>query len=110
MGAWNVRSENLDDTLDTLVVALCYGFFARDKAIKEKRCTRRTLMEYEYINQHLESAVREIVGDDYEIYISEIGNRIGYAKSELYDVGETKYKKLKKEVKINVAKRLHLVD
>lgn len=110
MGAGNVNRDNLDAALDLLVVAICQGFEERRRAIESGSYGKRTLMEYEYINRRVAEAAREIVGFDYDIYINEIGNKIGYAKSEVCDVCETEYKRLKKEVKLNVARRLHLFD
>ena len=52
----------------------------------------------------------EVVGRDYEIYIRERGDGRGYARSAVIDVSESSYKRLKREVKINIAKKLHLMD
>ena len=110
MGTRDMIRTDYCDAIDALVIAFCYGYRQRKLAIEEKRCKRRTLMEYEYINRRLEDAAREIVGDDFEIYIKEIGSKIGYAHSEIADVSETEYKMHKKEVKISIAKILHLLD
>ncbi len=67
-------------------------------------------MEYEYVNVRLEDAAREIVGSDFEIYINEIGESIGYASSRIDGISENAYKRKKREVKINIAKKLHLLD
>ena len=71
---------------------------------------RRTLMEYEYLNRRISDAAKEVAGDAYIIYIKEIGENVGYAQSAAEDVSEYTYKKVKKEVKINIAKKLHLID
>ena len=110
MGARYINDENYVDTLDYLIIAICRDFRTRQRAIEEKRFRRRTLMEYEYLNRRLIEAASDVVGDDYETYIDEIGNKIGYAYSKIDDISETEYKCRKKEVKISIAKRLHLMD
>ena len=110
MGTWYMNDAGYSDTLDYLIIAICRDFRTRQLAIKEKNFKRRTLMEYEYLNRRLIEAASEVVGDDYEIYIKEIGERIGYAYSEIEDISETQYKDRKREVKINIAKQLHLMD
>ncbi len=94
-----------------VVVSLCADYERRRLAILERSVTHRTEMEYRYLNFKLLSAAEEIVGDkDAELMICEIGNRIGYAYSELCDISEVSYKLKKQEVKTNIAKRLHLID
>jgi hypothetical protein len=110
MGARYINDESYVDTLDYLIIAICRDFRTRQRAIEEKSFRRRTLMEYEYLNRRLIEAASDVVGDDYETYIDEIGNKIGYAYSKIDDISETEYKCRKKEVKISIAKRLHLMD
>ena len=110
MGARNMINIDYRDTLDRLVVAFCRDYSARKEAIKHGTCQKRTRMEYEYINGRIEDAAREIVGNKYEIYINEIGYYIGYANSRVDNVCENIYKNLKKEVKVNIARKLHLID
>ena len=110
MGTGYLRSIGYRDTLDYLVVAFCKDYFFRKAQIESATCSRRIRMEYEYVNRRISEAAREVVGDDYEIYIKEIGEGIGYANSELPDVSESRYKTFKREVKINIAKKLHLLD
>ena len=110
MGSRYVNDRGFSETLDFLIIALCRDFATRERAIEEKSCKRRTLMEYEYINRRLVYAAEEIVGSEYRIYIREIGEKIGYAYSEIDGVSETEYKERKKEVKLNIARRLHLLD
>ena len=74
-------------------------------------CTERTGMEYKYINLHMADAAAEIAGERLApIYIDEIGTRTGYAHSRVDCVSETTYKEQKQSVKINIAKKLHLLD
>ena len=94
-----------------MVVALCADYERRRSAIAERSVTHRTEMEYLYLNFKLLSAAEEIVGESRaELMIREIGERIGYAYSDLYEMSEVSYKKKKQEVKTNIAKRLHLID
>ena len=103
--------KNIGDTVDMMVVALCADYERRRSAIAERSVTHRTEMEYRYLNFKLLSAAEEIVGESRaELMIREIGERIGYAYSELYEMSEVSYKKKKQEVKSNIAKRLHLID
>ena len=110
MGTGYMNDKGYSDTLDYLIVAICRGFRTRARAIEEKSFKRRTLMEYEYMNRRLIEAASDVVGDEYEIYIKEIGEKIGYAYSEIEEISETQYKNNKKEIKINIAKKLHLLD
>lgn len=110
MGSCTVNDKGFSDTLDFLIIALCRDYETRERAIEEKSCKRRTLMEYEYINRRLSDAAREIVGKDFRTYIHEIGERIGYAYSRVDGLSETDYKIKKKEVKLNIARKLHLLD
>ena len=110
MGTRDVAPGGFTETLDMLIVAFCRDFEAREDAIRLKSCQRRTIMEYEYINRRIAHASREIVGDDYNIYIYEIGQRIGYANSSVGDISETDYKIKKRLVKMNIARKMHLLD
>lgn len=110
MGAMYMSKIGYDDTLDRLVVAFCRDYFRREEAIRDSKCTKRTRMEYEYVNRRIADAARDVVGDEYEIYIKEIGYCIGYAGSVIDDVSESMYKVRKAEVKNKIAKNLHLLD
>lgn len=110
MGVGDLSKTRYRDTLDRLVVAFCRDYSARKEAIRDRTCQKRTRMEYEYINGRIEDAAREIVGGYYEIYIDEIGYYTGYANSRINNVCESLYKNLKREVKINIARKLHLID
>ena len=102
---------NIESTLDALVIALCLDYDRRRKAIEDRCATKRTDTEYRYLNFKIYDAVAEIVGERYaEIYINEIGRKIGYAKSDDLTVSEVTYKKYKRLAKDNIAKKLHLTD
>lgn len=99
------------DTLDALVVALCLDYERRAKAIDLSSASRRTDIEYKYLNFKIYNAVAEISGDALaHTYINEIGNKIGYAKSEIDELSEVTYKNYKRLMKENIAKKLHLCD
>ena len=99
------------DSLDMLVVALCSDYSRRERSISGGKCSRRTAMEYKYINALILEGASEVVGTPHaETFIYEIGNRIGYAKSSLGFFSETAYKVYKQDVKIAVARKLHLLD
>ena len=101
----------LTPTVDAQVVALCADFRRRQEAIREQSVSHRTEMEYRYLNIKLTDAATEIAGErTARDYILEIGGRKGYACSELYYVSEATYKQQKQQIKLNIAKRLHLVD
>lgn len=99
------------DTLDGIIVALCRDYCSRRERGVFDGYSRRTRMEYEYIDSILRRAAEEIAGEsDAEKIIAEIGERVGYAYSMIDGVSESTYKIMKKEVKINIAKRLHMLD
>ena len=110
MDTRDVTDQQYSDTLNMLVVAHCLDFFRRKAEIEAGGCAKRTRMEYVYLNKMITEAAQAIVGEDHEIYIREIGEGIGYAKSALSDVSEGTYKRRKKEVKISIARKLHLLD
>lgn len=110
MGNGNkVRAQ--EDSLDMLVVALCRDYERRKKIISDPRTAFRTAAELRYINFKIHDAVCEIVGEEAaQIYVREIGERIGYAYSSVTDACERTYKTRKRAVMTNIAKRLHLTD
>ncbi len=103
--------RNVESTLDTLVIALCLDYFRRQKAIEERSVTKRTDTEFRYYNFRIFAATAEIVGERMaEGYIKEIGNRTGFAQTEIEGMSEITYKNYKRLVKNNIAKKLHLRD
>lgn len=98
-------------SLDWLVISLCADYRRREQAIRERTVSRRTAMEYKYINHNIFAAAAEIVTERYaRVYIEEIGSRLGFAQSSHDAVSEARYKIEKREVKLNIARRLHLID
>ena len=103
--------KRVEDTLDNLVVALCLDYGRRQRAILEKNASKRTDTEYRYYNFKIFDAAAEIVGERFaELYIEEIGGRVGYAQSAVGCVSEITYKSYKMLIKENIAKKLHLRD
>ena len=108
-----MRSEGteLPGAVARTVVYLCADFERRRGLIENKLVSRRTELEYRYLNFKIADAAAEIVGEKYAMtMINEIGRRRGYANSQLLYMSERLYKVQKNEVIINIARRLHLID
>lgn len=100
-----------EDSLDMVVVAVCADYERRCAAINNGAVSHRTEMEYKYLNFKIYTAAAEIVGQLYAPeMIREIGARRGYAKSSLEHYSEKTYKVKKQQIKMNIAKKLHLID
>ncbi|MBQ8720436.1 MAG: hypothetical protein IJY65_05325 [Clostridia bacterium] len=105
------ESVNLAAGVETLVVALCLDYERREEAMRVGSVSHRTDMEYRYLNFKIYDAAAEIVGErDACLFINEIGRKVGYAQSEIGAMSEAAYKIRKREVKVNIAKKLHLID
>ena len=101
----------LSVTANALIVALCLDYPRRKREIQSGRLSRRTDIEFRYINSKMYDAAAEIVGEELaELYIKEIGEKIGYAHSAVEDVCEVTYKINKRMVKEGIAKRLYLAE
>ena len=101
----------IEKSLDVLVAALCLDYGRRQKAIDERMMSSRTDTEFRYYNFKIFDAAAEIVGEIYaDTYIEEIGTHTGYAKSRVGFVSEGTYKKFKRLVCDNIARKLHLCD
>ena len=106
MAIWKIENG-----LDLLITALCLDYKRRKIAIESGVLSKRTDTEFRYYNFKMFDATAEIVGERFaEIYIEEIGKRIGFAKSNIDCVSEITYKNYKKMIKDNIAKKLHLCD
>ena len=96
--------------LDALVVALCSDYERREEVIKNKSASYRVIMTYRFINYKILDAASSIAGTrDSLDFIREIGERGGYTKTEI-SLGERAYKITKLAVKVEIAKRLGLID
>lgn len=97
-------------TLERLVTAFCSDYERRRAAIADGSVGMRIEMEYKYLNYRIFEGAAEIVGRDFaELYIEEIGRNVGYANSRHPASGEACYKREKREVKISIARKLHLL-
>lgn len=107
MGAW----YSMTDSLSTLIGALCADYSRRAELIREGGLKTRVYNELRYLNYKIREATCEIVGEERaDLFIREIGGRIGYAKSSVDDISETTYKETKREVKLGIARRLYLLN
>lgn len=106
-------SENgrIPESADALAAALCADYFRRERVIREGGAPLRVRMEYEYLNRKIYTAARELCekAEDALVYIEEIGAKRGYAKSR-FTVSEKTYKVKKREVKLNILRRLYLFE
>ncbi|MBQ7387494.1 MAG: hypothetical protein IJW03_04955 [Clostridia bacterium] len=101
----------LEPGVDAIVVALCADYERRYTVLRDGGVGHGVEMEYKYLNYKMFDAAAEVVGESSaETVISEIGTRVGYAKCENADVSERIYKERKREVKINIARKLRLCD
>ena len=99
------------ESLNDVVTALCSDYKRREESIAIRCAGGRTLVEYKYYTYKILEAALEVVGERYaRDMIREIGDGVGYANSKIMCMSETTYKKLKLDVKIGVARKLHLLD
>ena len=112
-----VKSENPRVTkreaklLNDIIVALCADYDRRKQCALDSKMSKRVLMEYVYINSRLFDAAAEIAGPSFaEQYIYDIGNSVGYARTELYIFSEPTYKDYKARIKENMLKKLKFID
>lgn len=99
----------LEASLDTLVVAQCADYFRRDELIRESLLSRRVRSELVYLNSAILAAATSVAGERYaEDFIREIALRVGYAYSSIEGMSELTYKKYKKRIKEEIARRLYL--
>lgn len=106
------KEENsIPQSADALASALCADYFRRERAIEKGEAPLRIRMEYEYLNRRIYTAARELCEREEDAlgYIEEIGARRGYAKSR-FTVSEKTYKVKKREVKLNILRRLYLLE
>ena len=109
MGAGRL-SVTLPLTLERLITAICADYERRCEEIVGGRVNVRVEMEYKYMNHRIFEGAAEIVGSELaSAYINEIGSRTGYVNSRDPSSSEGRYKSDKKEVKLNIARKLHLI-
>ncbi len=101
----------LAPTLDAAVVALCADFERREVLLEEESLSARTEAELRYLNYLISEATAEIADARYvNMFIRDIGARVGYAYSLVEGMGEITYKMQKLRIKSNIARKLHLCD
>ena len=100
---------SLPDSVDKLVGALCADFDRREGVILSRGATLRVQVECRYLNHKIMEAAIEVVGEYLApVYIKEIGDKTGYAKSLVECVSESTYKRYKAAAVKNIARKLHL--
>jgi hypothetical protein len=103
-------SSLMEKSLQEVVIALCADFERRQQAIKEKALPARVLLEYKYLNLRIIEGAMEVAGiNNARIFIDDIGARRGYAHSSIEGLSEVSYKRIKAEVKRNIAGKLALI-
>ena len=96
---------------EQIVVALCRDYPRRREAIRQGTVSRRTAMEYKYLNAMICEAARETVDERLALtLVIEIGEERGYAKSRVDCLSETTYKRYKNLLLHAIARKLHLED
>ena len=97
-------------SLDTLVSSLCADYARRSELIQKGGLSRRVETELRYLNAKIIDATLEFCNDaELDSFIIEIGDSIGYANSALEYMSESTYKRKKRDIKENIARRLYLV-
>jgi hypothetical protein len=101
----------IPETVDRVVTALCADYDRREAVIMSRVGSLRVQVECRYLNHKIMEAASEVVGEYLAgLYIKEIGDKTGYAKSLVECVSESTYKLAKREIKSSIARRLHLVN
>lgn len=102
--------EVMPKGLENLVVGLCADYGRRGQIIKRRSATYGVIMQCRFLNYKIYNAACQIAGDaDAEVFIREIGERVGYSRSKLSKLSEIDYKKRKAAIKRNIAKELLLM-
>ncbi len=105
------RGTGFTSSLDAVVTALCRDYGRRIEAISGDAVSSRCAMEYKYLNYRIYEGAAEVVGELFAgLYITEIGEGVGYARTAHPAISESAYKEEKLACKINIARKLHLID
>ena len=100
----------MSKTLDEIIKAYCADFLRRAEVIADKSAPFNVIMEYKFLNYRIFDAASEMSGVGNALaFITDIGEGRGYAKSELSAMSESVYKTKKREIKLNIARRLSLL-
>jgi hypothetical protein len=100
----------MNEGLERIIKSLCADYSRRATIIQCKNAPFNVIMEYRFLNYRIMDAAIEIAGPrDAREFIRDIGEEIGYASTDLWLLPENEYKKRKKQIKNNIAKRLSLM-
>ena len=103
--------RELSASADAVVCALCADYARRELLCALPNIGRRMRAELAYYNSKILAAAESVVGEaDAMTYINDIGARKGYAYSLVEGVCELTYKRRKREVKCEIARRLYLIE
>lgn len=106
----NIIEKEEKKSLDNLVRALAADYMRRQRIIREGQPARRVRMELLYLNSKIYESACEICAPTLaDVFIKEIGEGVGYAKSSVECVSETTYKLYKSKIMGNIAKKLYLI-
>ena len=93
-----------------LIEALCADFERRERVVKNRMASYRVIMTYRFLNYRMLEAAVEVAGTrDALMFIKEIGDGTGYAKS-VTTLSEVTYKQRKHNVKLAIERKLSLRD
>ncbi len=102
---------SLPQSVDKIVTALCADFERRAEIISDRSGSLRLEIECRHLNYKITEAANEVVGERLApYYIKEIGEKKGFAKTDVSCVSESTYKINKREIKSSIARKLHLID
>ena len=103
------RFAGEDKRLKNLIKALAEDYGRREAILLSGDISRRMRMEYAYLNSKILDGALEIADARLApIFIKEIGEGVGYAKSEIDCMSEVTYKNYKTEISANIARKLYL--
>lgn len=100
----------LDTSLDVLIKALCADYKRREALLLSANPSSRVQNEFRYLNFKIRDAICEVVGERLcGEFLTDIGGRVGYARTPICCLAEGTYKNYKSEAKANIAKKLYLL-
>lgn len=110
-GSKNMWQYDLPINVHRAVCALVGDYNRRERIISERTAPDDVLQNAVFMNAHIYNAVNDICDVALRsIMIYDIGNNIGYSKSRAATmIGEVAYKKQKRRVKYEIARRLNLI-
>ena len=104
------REKMLPLQINRVVVALCGDYERRQKEIEKKTADEKTIEQYRFLNEVIDSALEEECEEGIRKKLREdIGNGIGHRRTQLYYMAAGTYKTRKRNCKYRIAKKLNLV-